>query len=142
MRTKAGILLEKFLNDNKNRWLLCWNGEDGDSAYDCACCMTWIDEAMLNICGCVCHKRIEDMARVQSMTLMLLAADAMGEMPTFFTSYAEKLRHSKLVSISHEEQNKKHGFEPCRCEFCTFVKDDVHRKFEIEGEDNSMVPKC
>lgn len=28
---------------------------------------------------------------------------------------------------------------PCECEFCGFVKDDVNRKFPIEGEDNSRV---
>jgi hypothetical protein len=145
-RTKAGLLLEKILNGNKHRYLLCWNGEREDSEespYDCACCITWSDNELYQRCGCICHERIEEMARVPHIKLWLLALESMDELPKFFTSYAEKLTYCKPIAAQHEEHRQgritKYDFGPCKCEFCEFVRDDVHRKFAIEGEDNSHI---
>ncbi len=143
-RTKAGLILEKLLHDNKHRWLFCWNGEHEDAAYDCACCLTWPNDELYTNCGCLCHTRIEAMARITDMKLFLLAAEAMGELPKFFASYAEKLTYSKPILVEHEEHRKSHisvyDFGPCTCEFCEFARNDPKiRKFEIEGEDNSHV---
>ena len=52
-----------FDKDNKsnprqsNRWLFCWNGEqDNEPPFDCACC---IADKELEGCGCICHKRVD-----------------------------------------------------------------------------------
>ena len=69
----------------------------------------------------------------------------MKELPPFFASYVEKLTYSKTRAVEHAaarsdwtpEQMKILG--TCTCEFCEFVKNDVNRKFAIEGEDNSHI---
>lgn len=124
-RTKQGLILEKILNDNKYRWLFCWNGEDDESEsgpYDCACCMTW---SPVDHCRCVCHTRIEQMAQASSMKLFLLAAEVMGELPRSFSSYEEKLVYSKGIADSHKDYVLMWK-SPCPCEFCKFVREDNH----------------
>jgi hypothetical protein len=87
------------------------------------------------------------MASAPGMKLFLLAAEAMGELPKFFTSYAEKLVHSKNILIEHADSrsvgsvdHKVRGIPDCRCEFCEFARNDLKvRKFAIEGEDNSHI---
>lgn len=128
----------------KNRYLFCWNGEqDGgiEAPYDCACCITWSDDELYQRCGCICHERIEEMSRVRHIQLFLLAAEAMGEMPKFFSSYAEKLTHSKSVTIEHAQKTSDSEWDNfCTCEFCEFARNDLKvRKFAIEGEDNSHI---
>lgn len=147
-RTKAGIILEKILSENKHRYLWCWNGEgDGDEnyPYDCACCLVE-DDFLSMSCGCTCHTRIEEMASHPHIRLWLVAMEAMDELPPFFASYAEKLIYSKKCAAEHAssrvdwtpEQMKILG--PCRCEYCEFARNDLKtRKFEIEGEDNSHI---
>lgn len=144
------IILEKILSENKHRYLWCWNGEENEAAYDCACCLTWSggteDDFLVNSCGCICHSRIEEMATHPNIRLWLVALKAMDELPPFFASYAEKLTYSKKLVVEHAalrvdwtpEQMKILG--PCRCEFCEFARNDLKtRKFEIEGEDNSHI---
>jgi hypothetical protein len=146
-RTKAGLILEKILHENKHRYLLCWNGEAEDSEespYDCACCITWSDNELYQRCGCICHERIEEIARQRGIKLWLLAMESMDELPKFFTSYAEKLTYSKTIAAQHEEHRQghvtKYDFGPCKCEFCEFARNDLKtRKFAIEGEDNSHI---
>ena len=59
----------EFDKQNKNspgethRWLLCYDGLEGEQNYgfDCACCLTdeeYIDDKGVNKCGCHCHERI------------------------------------------------------------------------------------
>ena len=150
-RTKAGIILEKILSENKYRYLWCWDWEERDDAsYDCACCLTWSggteDDFLANSCGCICHARIEEMSTLPNIRLWLVAMKAMDELPPFFASYAAKLTYSKKLLVEHAalradwtpEQMRILG--PCGCEYCQFARDDLKvRKFEIEGEDNSHI---
>ena len=67
MRTKAGLLLEKLLNQlpNSYRDLFCWNGEPG---INCSSCTV--------SCQCQCHERFEEMAQLPHIKLWLLALEA------------------------------------------------------------------
>lgn len=153
-RTKAGIILEKILSENKHRYLWCWNGEteeDENSSYDCACCLTWAggtEDEFLHFCGCVCHIRIEAMASNPHVRLWLVALEAMKELPPFFASYAEKLiysigilkQHTEYTTGCRQQSLGKHSIPDCICEYCEFARNDVKvRKFAIEGQDNSHI---
>lgn len=134
-RTKAGLILEKLLNESKYRWLWCWKGDDDPSAYDCACCIMWPNDNVLSECECICHTRIEEIASLTSIRMWLLAAEGAGELPKFFTSYRDKLIYCKEIASKHYSMDY-----PCPCEFCKFANDDAKtRKFPLDGEDNSNV---
>ena len=139
IRTKEGLILEKLLHDLKHRYLFCWNGETGSAAdaYDCACCMIW-DTPEDGFCGCVCHERIEKMATQSGVRLWLLASEAMGALPRFFTSYEDKLQYCKEVSRIHkQEQANGSSYELLGlCEFCEFVRQHEVReaKQAVEAE--------
>jgi hypothetical protein len=148
-RTKAGLILEKYLHNLPHRYLFCWNGEDDSvAAYDCACCMTWPDDDMYQRCGCICHDRIEAMANQRNIHLWLIAMSSMDVLPPVFSSYEEKLKHAKVIFQQHtertaEEEVRSKGrwpTRPCKCEFCEFVRDDVHRMFKLPGEEGYDVP--
>jgi hypothetical protein len=140
-RTKAGIILEKILSENKHRYLWCWNGEgEGDESYpyDCACCLTWSggteDDFLVNSCGCICHTRIEEMASHPHVRLWLVAMKAMDELPRFFSSYDDKLAYSKEMFATHAQAAIEfYKGRPCECEFCEFVRADLTRR-ERENE--------
>ncbi len=79
-RTKAGLTLEKMLFGMKNRYLLCWGGEDKDAAYDCGCCMAH-NHIILHSCGCICHERIEEMSKANNMAFFLQTAESLDLVP-------------------------------------------------------------
>ena len=55
-RTDTGLLLEKILHGMKDRYALCWNGEDANfESYDCGCCLMRVVDSKDFACGCVCH---------------------------------------------------------------------------------------
>lgn len=66
-----GILGDELYSaDSTGRWLLCWNGEESGSGFDCACCLTdWRESEKdheklgWEPCGCICHQRIRSLAR-------------------------------------------------------------------------------
>lgn len=65
MEEKAIIImaeqaLEIAIRSSTFRWLFCWKNEPADSCFDCACCLTW-DEDLRHRCGCICHKRINEL---------------------------------------------------------------------------------
>lgn len=68
------------------RHLFCYNGEGPHEAYDCACCMTWSPPPD---CGCICHERIEKMARTGDIQLLFSALVSNGTMPKFPSCYQE-----------------------------------------------------
>ena len=63
------FLLYDFDSFNKkktetHRWLFCWDGQqDNEMPFDCACCVDGIDHSKDKeiTCGCICHKRIEQL---------------------------------------------------------------------------------
>ena len=50
--------LEIALDNCTFRWLFCWNGQEADSCYDCACCLSW--DKRIKTCQCKCHGRIRE----------------------------------------------------------------------------------
>ena len=71
---KAGRELDETIRDIMEdmppdcfRWLFCFFNE-GDNVYDCACCLMSKEtikeyQADGHKCGCVCHERIEKIAK-------------------------------------------------------------------------------
>lgn len=81
MRTETGLLLERLFHDLPRRYMLCWAGQGEEEVYDCACCMVGVDDPNVKDCPCVCHFRIEKMARDPEIALWLTAMKAMDRMP-------------------------------------------------------------
>jgi hypothetical protein len=94
-RSQVGLILERMLASMKDweghgmRHLLCYNGESEHESYDCACCMTWPDDEQFSKCGCICHERIEKMARTGDLPLLFFALAANDGLPKFPSSYDE-----------------------------------------------------
>ena len=118
-RTKEALLLERILQKS-NRYLFCWNGESSDDSYDCACCITYLDDKMLCDCACTCHERIDAMARISSVVLWLRTLEGMKILPPFFSSEDEKVTY--LLAHPHRED--------CKCEDCRFLTAVLARKAE------------
>jgi hypothetical protein len=105
--------------------------------------MTWLDDELMHRCGCICHERIEEMAAQRHIKLWLTALSYTDELPPFFTSYGEKLDHSKPIAEQHkvhtamllERAAGKYPVRDCTCEPCEFVRNDVHRQFKLPGEE-------
>ncbi len=78
------FLLNEFDSFNKrktetHRWLFCWTGEqDNGIPFDCACCLDGIDHSKDKEmpCGCICHKRIE---QLKSFIRQLLTEEKLKE---------------------------------------------------------------
>ena|SRR5271154_3709446 len=117
-RTREALTLEQILHSTKHRYLFCWNGESGDESYDCACCITYLDDDLLCSCGCPCHARIDALAAIPPTTLWLRALAGMKQLPTFFASEDEKV--AWLEAHPHRDG--------CDCEDCTFLKRVRERK--------------
>jgi hypothetical protein len=124
-RTQEALTLERILAGS-HRYLFCWNGEQGEQAYDCACCITYLTDEILCSCGCACHERIDTMARSASATLWLRALAAMNELPPFFSSEDEKVAY--LEAHPHNRG--------CECEDCLFLARVIERKAQ-EARDKS-----
>jgi hypothetical protein len=116
-RTKQGLILEKILSSCKDRYLLCWNGED--DPYDCACCLTWPADQSPS-CGCICHTRIEEMVSHPHIKLWLVAAEAMEHLPFYPSSYEEKLAHSRTIAALHKSTAY---ITDCTCSDCEDVRE-------------------
>src|SRR5277367_1587815 len=123
-RSQEALLLERILHSTKHRYLLCWNGESSEDAYDCACCITWLDDPQLSGCGCQCHARIDAMAQVPAITLWLRTMPAMDVLPPFFSSEDEKVAF--LEAHPHRED--------CDCEDCMFLGRVRKRKAQEAAE--------
>ena len=123
-RTPEALTLERILS-GKERYLYCWNGEQEHSAYDCACCMTYLTDEILCNCGCPCHERIDAMARIPSVTLWLRALKAMNELPPFFESEDEKVAWLE----AHP-----HTYCEGMCEDCQFLKRVKLRKEQEQAQ--------
>ena|SRR5271154_7065651 len=123
-RTREALTLERILQGCRHKYLFCWNGESGDTAYDCACCITYLTDEQLCSCGCPCHERIDAMAQIPSMTLWLRTMMAMNELPPFFSSEDEKVAY--LEAHPHRED--------CQCEDCLFLGRVRKRKAEEAKE--------
>ena len=108
LRTKAGLLLERLLSTMHDwqgyalRHLLCYNGEDANDAYDCACCITWPDDDQYGWCGCICHERIEKMANSGDMPLLFSALVMADAFPKFAASF-EELKAWKQSAIDNKK---------------------------------------
>jgi hypothetical protein len=111
LRSQEALTLERILAESKHRYLFCWNGEQSEESYDCACCMTYLTDELLCDCGCPCHERIDAMARIPSAALWLRAMEGMQVLPPFFSSEDEKVAYLE----AHP-----HVFD-CGCEDCLFL---------------------
>jgi hypothetical protein len=113
-RTQEALTLERILAGS-HRYLFCWNGEQGEQAYDCACCITYLTDEILCSCGCACHERIDIMARSASAALWLRALAGMNELPPFFSSEDEKVAH-----LESQRKTYPHAAD-CTCDDCQFL---------------------
>jgi len=102
-RTRAGLALERLLSsirtwdDHPLRHLFCYNGSEPDTGYECACCMTWPDDKQYETCGCICHERVEKMARTGDFPLLVSALVASDEFPKFPSNWEEEEIWRKLA---------------------------------------------
>lgn len=121
-RTQEALTLEKILQGCRHKYLFCWNGEGGDSLYDCACCITYLTDELLCDCQCPCHERIDAMAQIPNVMLWLRAMIAMQVVPPFFSSEDEKVAY--LEAHPHSSG--------CECEDCQFLERVRDRKQKAE----------
>jgi hypothetical protein len=96
-RSKTGLQLERLFQSMQDwegrglRHLLCFNGQDDlDSCFDCSCCITWPDDEMYTRCPCICHVRIEAIARSGDIGLLFTALAASDVLPRFPASFEEQ----------------------------------------------------
>lgn len=118
LRSQEALTLERILAESKHRYLFCWNGEQSEESYDCACCLTYLTDDQLCGCGCVCHERIDSLARGNSTALWLRAMIGMQVLPPFFSSENEKVTY--LEAHPHKSG--------CNCEDCIFLSRVKARK--------------
>jgi len=106
-RTKQGIILEQLLHSMKGRYVFCWNNNaDEWGAYDCGCCITYVggdNPEIFDMCGCVCHHRIEEMANGPHMRMFLLALKASEEMPFVPKDYEDWISHCRPIKEEHDK---------------------------------------
>jgi hypothetical protein len=97
-RSLAGLTLERLFSTMRTwdghalRYLLCYNGENDGESYDCACCMTCPNDEGYRSCGCICHERIEKMARTGDFPLLISALFTGDQIPKFPSSLDEQLK--------------------------------------------------
>jgi hypothetical protein len=141
-RTNAGLLLEKLLHGMKHRYSLCWNGEGDGEMYDCGCCMTQFDEKGLSVCvcNCICHERIEIMARHPHISLWLVAMEKFDVWPQDVPPEDEDARkkrlewladlgkQSKLADGSAHYHNTNGFFVSYALDTCSVCKSAVNKK--------------
>jgi len=111
IRTSEALTLEYILSGMKHRYLLCWNGQSEHDLFDCACCITYLDDKLLCDCGCTCHKRIDEMAATASISFWLRMLSAQNMLPPFF--------HSEDEKVAYLEANPHNN--GCACEDCQFL---------------------
>jgi len=96
IHSQAGLALECLLGSVRSwdgyplRHLFCYNGECADTPYECGCCFLYPGNDAYRACHCLCHERIERMARSGDMPLLVFALMASGDFPRFPSNIEEE----------------------------------------------------